>query len=174
MTIFTHHARRSLTALVIATTVGCAPAAPADDADAAADGSAVMADAGDASAMSSEASVGEGEHREGGGEGDPDSGDEEESGVSVARDATWDAVRRGARLVLSYDAAKSAFMGRVDNTTTSTLCQVRVEVHLANGPELGPTVGIDLAAGESVGVQLASSGNSVDRWTAHPEMSPCK
>ena len=47
-------------------------------------------------------------------------------------------VRAGARLVLRYDAATQTFVGTVENTTSVTLSQVRVEVHLSNGVELGP------------------------------------
>ena len=48
-------------------------------------------------------------------------------------------VRNGARLILSYDAASNSFKGTVENTTSNVLTRVRVEVHLSNGAELGPT-----------------------------------
>lgn len=116
-------------------------------------------------------SVGEGEHGEGGGH---DSGEEgEESGIYIGREETWDATRRGARLVLSFDTAKNAFVGTVENTTQDTLCAVRVEVHLSTGTELGPTERTDLPAGESVEVELTTGGEAFDTWTAHPELSPC-
>ena len=80
-------------------------------------------------------SEGEGEHGDSEGEGEHgasgghDSGEEgEESGVYIGRDDTWDATRRGARLVLSFDPATNAFVGTVENTTRETLCAVRVEV----------------------------------------------
>ena len=85
----------------------------------------------------------EGEH--GGGEGS-----EEESRTTLALDATYDEVRNGARLVLRYDAEANAFVGTVQNVTEGTLSRVRVEVHLSNGTELGPTTPGDLAPGEMI------------------------
>lgn len=115
-----------------------------------------------------------GEHDEGGEHGEEGEGGEgEESGVYVARDETWDATRRGARLTLSFDPAANAFTGTVENTTQAMLCAVRVEVHLAGGIELGPTERTDLAAGESATLELATGGEEFETWTAHPEMSAC-
>ena len=52
----------------------------------------------------------------------------EESGTALALDETYDVVRNGARLVMTYDAQSNAFKGTVENTTGGTLTQVRVEV----------------------------------------------
>ena len=66
--------------------------------------------------------------------GDSESGEGgEESGTQFALGDTFDEVRAGARLVLSYDSATNTFKGMVENTTTATLRRVRVEVHLSNG-----------------------------------------
>lgn len=111
-------------------------------------------------------SEGEGEHGEGGEEG-------EESGEYIAANATWDATRNGAKLVLSFDASANAFVGTVENTTERTICAVRVEVHLSNGPELGPTERTDLPSGETMAVRLATEGAEFESWTAHPERSAC-
>ena len=73
--------------------------------------------------------------------------DGEESGTRLTLDQTYDAVRNGARLILRYDAKANAFVGTVQNTTEGTLPMVRVEVHLSNGTELGPTKPEDLAPG---------------------------
>jgi hypothetical protein len=66
-------------------------------------------------------------------------GEEEEPGVRIAIDDTYDAVRRGVRLILTYDSTSSAFVGTVENVIDETVSAVRVEVHLSNGTELGPT-----------------------------------
>lgn len=121
-------------------------------------------------------SEGRGEHGEGEGEEEHGSGDEgegEESGTYIGRGDVWDATRRGARLVLSFDAASNAFVGTVENTTRQTLCAVRVEVHLSTGTELGPTARTDLPSGESTSVRLPVGGEAFDTWTAHPEVSRC-
>ena len=111
---------------------------------------------------------GEGEesHGEGGEEG-------EESGVYIGVGETWDVVRRGARLVLAFERAPNAFVGTVTNTTSETLCAVRVEVHLSTGTELGPTERTDVRAGQSTAVRLPTAGEAFDTWTAHPELSAC-
>ena len=96
--------------------------------------------------------------------------DEEESGIELGLDESYDAVRNGARLVLRYDAHSNAFLGYVENTTDSTLKQVRVEVHLSNGVELGPTTPADLEPGERLDVSLVATTKDFDGWTAHPEV----
>lgn len=105
-------------------------------------------------------------HDEGGGEG-------EEGGEYIAIGVAWDAMRNGARLTLAYDPGYDVFQGRVQNTTEATLCRVRVEVHLADGPELGPTEPKDVPAGGSIAVELPVNGTTFESWTAHPEISRC-
>ena len=76
----------------------------------------------------------------------------------------------GARLVLSYDSASNAFIGAVENTTDTTLRRVRVEVHLSNGIELGPTTPTDLAPGQSLDITLPATERPFTTWSAHPEV----
>ena len=45
---------------------------------------------------------------------------EEESGTELALDESYDAVRNGARLILTYDPRSNSFNGFVENTTVST------------------------------------------------------
>ena len=75
----------------------------------------------------------------------------------------------GARLVLEFDPAAQVFVGSVTNSTARTLPQVRVEVHLDNGTELGPTRRIDVGPGETVPVELGAFGNEFSAWVSHPE-----
>lgn len=75
----------------------------------------------------------------------------------------------GARLVLEFDPAAQVFVGSVTNSTARTLPQVRVEVHLDNGTELGPTRRIDVRPGETVPVELGAFGNEFNAWVSHPE-----
>ena len=95
---------------------------------------------------------------------------EEESGTELALDQTYDKVRNSARLILAYDAQTNSFKGTVENTANEILKQVRVEVHLSNGKELGPTPAADLAPGEKREVQLIATSTDFDGWTAHPEV----
>ncbi len=103
---------------------------------------------------------GEGRHSEEG----------EESGTEYGLNETFDEVRYGARLILTYDAESNSFVGTVENTTEETLRRVRVEVHLSIGVELGPTNTVDLAPGEKRDVKLTAISRGFDRWSAHPEV----
>ena len=81
----------------------------------------------------------------------------------LAPDETFDMVRSGARLILSYDVPSNSFKGTVENTTTNVLNQVRIEVHLSNGTELGPTTPTSIAPGEVLGITLpATQASSLD------------
>ena len=116
-----------------------------------------------------------GEHDEGSESGEHSGGSEsgedgEESGTQYALGETFDEVRAGARLVLSYDSAANAFTGTVENTTGDTLRRVRVEVHLSNGIELGPTTPVDLAPGQMTEVTLPATSQPFISWSAHPEV----
>ena len=116
-----------------------------------------------------EGSGGGGEGGEGGGEGS--GGGEEGSGANqLAPDETFDMVRGGARLILGYDAASNSFKGTVENTTNGTLDRVRIEVHLSNGTELGPTTPVDMAPGEVRTITLPSTQASFTGWVAHAEV----
>lgn len=94
----------------------------------------------------------------------------EESNVELTLDAQYDKIRNGARLILDYDPQRNSFKGTVENTTNETLKQVRVEVHLSNGKELGPTTPGDLAPGEKRAILLTATSTDFDGWTAHPEV----
>ncbi len=95
---------------------------------------------------------------------------EEESKTELALNESYDRVRNGARLILAYDAQSNSFKGTVENTTEKTLKRVRVEVHLSNGKELGPTPATDLAPVKKMEVHLMATSTDFDGWTAHPEV----
>ena len=106
--------------------------------------------------------AGSGEHGQGGesAEGGESGEGGEESATQYTRTQTYDETRAGARLVLRYDPTTQAFTGTVTNTTNATLSRVRVEVHLSNGVELGPTTPMDLAPGQSIDVSLPATGQN--------------
>lgn len=116
-----------------------------------------------------------GEHDgEGWGEHDRDGGEHgeegEESGTELGLLETYNKVRNGVRLTLAYDAHSNSFHGTVENTTDRILRRVRVEVHLSNGTELGPTTPTDLGPGETRDVRLEAASKGFYGWTAHPEV----
>lgn len=96
-------------------------------------------------------------------------GGEAISASSLARDAAFDEVRNGARLVLKFDDASNSFRGSVENVSDRVLTRVRVEIHLDNGTELGPTTPTDLAPGETLDIVLPSTSESFTVWTTHAE-----
>ncbi len=102
-------------------------------------------------------------------EGPETGGDGEESGTPRDLGETFDMVRNGVRLVLRYDAANETFTGTATNTTPARVTQVRIEVHLSNGVELGPTAPVDLEPSQTVTVTLPATGQVFDTWVAHPE-----
>ncbi len=97
-------------------------------------------------------------------------GGEASSAAALAPGDTYDETRNGARLVLSYDAAANAFAGTVENTTDRVLTRARVEIHLSNGTELGPTTPTDLAPGQVLEIRLPSTTASFTSWTTHAEI----
>lgn len=102
-------------------------------------------------------------------ESNEQSSEQEESGQQYALNETYDEVRKGVRLILTYDEASSSFVGTVENVTDSTIKSVRVETHLSNGTELGPTESIDLESGKKADVKLLAEGQSFEWWKAHAE-----
>ena len=120
-----------------------------------------------------EGTEGSGERGSGGysGSESAEAGAEEGSRASaLALDETFDAVRGGARLILTYDTPSNSFKGSVENTTNVVLDRVRIEVHLSNGTELGPTTPTDMAPGELIAITLPATPASFTGWTAHAEV----
>ena len=107
---------------------------------------------------------------ESGSEGSSGSGEPGESGTQYGLADTARETRSGVDLVMSYDAAAQAFTGTVTNTTGAAISNVRVEIHLSNGVELGPTARVTLTAGQTNPVQLAATGQSFTRWSVHVEL----
>ena len=76
----------------------------------------------------------------------------------------------GAEGRLSYDSTTHAFTGKVENTTTATLRQVRVVVHLSNGIKLGPTASVNLAPGQVVDITIPAGSQPFTHWRAYLEV----
>jgi len=110
-----------------------------------------------------------GEHEGEGGE-HAEGGEGEETGPRIELDGIHDEVRKGSRLVLSFDRESSSFIGTVENLTEKTLTKVRIEVHLSNGTELGPTEPINLAPGKKAEVKLLAEDQTFEWWKAHAEV----
>ncbi len=103
--------------------------------------------------------------------GSPTEASEEgESGTQYRLRNVASETRNGVRLSMYYDAGQERFTGTVTNTTNATVSNVRVEIHLSNGVELGPTPRINLTAGQMSSVELDASGQSFAMWSVHVEL----
>ncbi|WP_105615418.1 copper amine oxidase N-terminal domain-containing protein [Vallitalea okinawensis] len=118
-----------------------------------------------------------GEGVEGSGEaGESHSGEGSESGeegmstgaMTLAKNETYDVTKNGARLVLQYNSSKKAFEGTLQNVGNQVLTRARVEIHLNNGTELGPTTPVNLAVGENINLSLPTN-ESFNTWVTHAE-----
>ena len=107
---------------------------------------------------------------ESGSEGSSGSGEPGESGTRYGLADTATEIRSGVNLVMRYDAAAQSFTGTVTNTTAAAVADVRVEIHLSNGIELGPTPRVTLNAGEAQPVVLAANGQNFTGWSVHVEI----
>ena len=107
---------------------------------------------------------------ESGSESAADGGGEGSGANMLALDETFDVVRSGARLILKYDAPSNSFKGTVENTTNGILDRVRIEVHLSNGTELGPTTPTEMAVGEVIAINIPATPPAFTGWTAHAEV----
>ncbi|MYI68115.1 MAG: hypothetical protein F4103_04960 [Boseongicola sp. SB0673_bin_14] len=134
-------------------------------------GSGFGREAGGREASGEHGGAGEGsEGAEGGESAETGPGGGEESATQYSLADTYWSTRAGARLVLNYDAATQRFVGTVTNVTDAPLSSVRVEVHLSNGVELGPTTPINLAPGQTADIVLPATGQAFTTWGAHPEV----
>ena len=97
-------------------------------------------------------------------------GEPGESGTQYERTETAREVRNGVELIVNYDSTREVFTGTVRNTTSATVTQVRVEIHLSNGVELGPTPREDLAAGETKPIELDAREQTFFWFTVHVEI----
>jgi hypothetical protein len=97
-------------------------------------------------------------------------GQGEEDGTQLGLDEIYDVERKGTHLVLKYDIDANAFTGTVENVSGEILERVRVEVHLSNGTELGPTTQVDLKPGELREILLAAGPDDFKGWSTHAEV----
>ena len=97
-------------------------------------------------------------------------GEPGESGTQYRQSQTASETREGVELTIAYDSASEAFVGTVRNTNNRTVQHVRVEVHLSNGVELGPTPRVNLAAGETRAVHLSARSQSFSGFSVHVEL----
>ncbi len=115
-----------------------------------------------------------GEHLEGErGEHNRDTGESregEEDGTQFSLNDTYNVTKHGVQLILKYDRSSNAFKGYMLNTTVKNIERARVEVHLSNGTELGPTKAITLAPKMKQEVVLKATDKPFKSWSTHAEV----
>lgn len=94
----------------------------------------------------------------------------EEDGTQLSLKQTYDVTKHGVRLVLKYNSEHNSFEGYMQNTTSRAVERARVEVHLSNGTELGPTKPVTLAAKAKKSVSLKATEKSFKNWSTHAEV----
>ncbi|MFC2156275.1 hypothetical protein ACFLT9_00420 [Acidobacteriota bacterium] len=94
----------------------------------------------------------------------------EESGIQYTQSQKCVEVRSGVQLTLKFDKAEAAFIGTMKNISKETAARARVEVHLSNGIELGPTKPVDILPGKEVSVKLDAKNQTFTTWSAHAEV----
>ncbi len=94
----------------------------------------------------------------------------EESGKMYSKTQTYEQLRGGVKLTMKYNKAVEAFLGIMENVSKNTAEMARVEVHLSNGVELGPTKPGNLKPGAKVKVKLDAKGQKFETWNCHAEV----
>ncbi len=109
-------------------------------------------------------------HRPGHEEGRESGGESEESGTRYELSETAREARSGIDLVIGYDAVTGRFRGELTNTTAASVANVRVEIHLSNGVEIGPTPRVTIEPNQKMPVELAATGQRFTTWSVHIEI----
>lgn len=94
----------------------------------------------------------------------------EENGSQFTKEHVYKNVKNGVELLLQFDETTSSFVGTIENTSEKVVKRARVEVHLSNGIELGPTTPKDIKAGDKIEVKLSANGQVFDTWSTHAEI----
>ncbi|PCE66579.1 hypothetical protein B7P33_04585 [Sediminicola luteus] len=93
----------------------------------------------------------------------------EEEKAELSKTAVYDVTKKGLRLYLAYNVTTNAFEGYLENMGTKAIKKARVEVHLDNGIELGPTPSHNLSPKQKLPVNLKASRKPFKLWSAHAE-----
>lgn len=94
----------------------------------------------------------------------------EENGSQFSKEQTLEETKYGVKLVLKYDKAKQAFVGTIENKSNEIAARARVEVHLSNGVELGPTKPQDIKPMGKIKIHLPAKDQDFKRWSGHAEV----
>ena len=74
----------------------------------------------------------------------------------------------GSSWLMGFEQGAERFSGTVRNMTSQTVRDARIEIHLSNGVELGPTP-VEGDAGDTLPVELDARGQTLDWSSGHVE-----
>lgn len=94
----------------------------------------------------------------------------EEDGSRLRKTEVYNVTKRGVELVLKYNKRTNAFQGYMKNITRKVIKRARVEIHLSNGIELGPTKPVNLGTNERRSLSIKASHKAFKTWNAHAEI----
>jgi hypothetical protein len=103
-------------------------------------------------------------------ERDYEGGENEEDGTQLQKNETYNVTKKGIQLVLKFDKKSNSFKGFMQNITRKTIEKARVEIHLSNGKELGPTKPINLKPNQKQELSIKATKASFVSWSTHAEI----
>lgn len=103
-------------------------------------------------------------------ERDYEGGESEEDGSQLKKNETYNLTKKGVQLVLKFDEKSNVFKGFMQNKTKEPIERARVEIHLSNGKELGPTKPITLQPNQNQKITIKSTKKSFTAWSTHAEV----
>ena len=104
------------------------------------------------------------------GEAGNEGGEAGEPGALCAMSETARQSRSGVDPARSFDRATASFAGTVTNPTAAPVAGVRVEIHLSNGVEPGPTPLLTLNPSQASPVARDARGQEFTTWQVHLEI----
>ena len=113
-----------------------------------------------------ESEVLRGEHQREGGE----RREGEEDGKQLAIYEQYNVTKHGIQIELAYDRPSNSFVGFMKNVSDKTIEKARVEIHLSNGIELGPTKPVILEPGMNLDLKIKATEEDFTGWIAHAEV----
>jgi uncharacterized membrane protein len=103
-------------------------------------------------------------------ERDYEGGKNEEDGTQLQKNETYNVTKKGIQLVLKFDENSNAFKGYMQNKSNKVIERARVEIHLSNGKELGPTKPINLKPNQKQELTIKATQKAFSTWITHAEV----
>ncbi|WP_143592006.1 hypothetical protein [Tenacibaculum holothuriorum] len=103
-------------------------------------------------------------------ERDYEGGENEEDDTLLQKNETFNQTKKGVQLVLKFDEKSNTFKGFMQNKYNKPIKRARVEIHLSNGKELGPTKPITLQPNQKHELVIKSTKKGFTTWSTHAEV----